>query len=259
MTRFAAAVGLCAGLSACALKGDVRRVEQQVQALRTEIARADSARADFLELMFRQEHALQQRIHDSLALFQRRLSSLGGDIRADMTEAQRQLLQIQELLGQSQQRLTQLQAQLDRRASQATQQPVEGGGEPGPPRAGDVSPEEIYDVSVQQLRRGSPQTARLGFQMLLDEYPSHPRASDALFLIGESWERTDADSAAVAYGAVAERFATSPRAPTALYRLGLLAEQRGDLDGARVYYQRVVRGYPGSDAAQLASSKLNRP
>ncbi len=206
--------------------------------------------------MFRQELALQQRIGDSLAAYQRRLSSLGGDLRADMTEAQRQLLQIQELLGQSQQRLTQLQAQLDSRAVQ-TRQPVGGDAVdstgPGP---GTVPPEEIYNISVQQLRRGSPQTARTGFRMLLSDYPDHSRAPDALFLIGESWEQSEPDSAAAAYSAVAERFGASPRAPTALYRLGLLAEQRGDLDAARVYYQRVVRGYPGSDAAELARSKL---
>jgi TolA-binding protein len=92
--------------------------------------------------------------------------------------------------------------------------------------------------------------------MLLDQYPDHVRAVDALFHIGESWERSAPDSAAVAYETVAERYTDSPRAPTALYRLGLLAEQRGDLDAARVYYQRVVRDYPGSDAAELARSKL---
>jgi TolA-binding protein len=55
-----------------------------------------------------------------------------------------------------------------------------------------------------------------------------------------------------------QRYTDSPRAPTALYRLGLMAEQEGDIDQARVYYERVVTGYPRSDAAELARAKLNR-
>ena len=58
------------------------------------------------------------------------------------------------------------------------------------------------------------------------------------------------------YQDVVKRYPNSPRAPSALYKLGLLAEQRGDKAGARTYYARVLAGYPRSDEANLARDKL---
>jgi len=62
-----------------------------------------------------------------------------------------------------------------------------------------------------------------------------------------------------AYERIAKEHANSTRAPAALYKLGLLAEQRGDPRAARVYYQRVVAGYPRSEEAALARTKLSGP
>jgi len=53
-----------------------------------------------------------------------------------------------------------------------------------------------------------------------------------------------------------KRYPNSPRAPSALYKLGLLAEQRGDKAAARTFYARVLAGYPRSDEANLARDKL---
>jgi tol-pal system protein YbgF len=109
------------------------------------------------------------------------------------------------------------------------------------------------------LRRGSPLTAREGFRRLLADFPGHPLAPHALFFVGESWEETEPDSAAAAYETVVREFSDSQRAPTALYRLGLLAERRGDTNAAQVYYSRVIAGYPRSEEAQLARTKLQNP
>jgi tol-pal system protein YbgF len=119
------------------------------------------------------------------------------------------------------------------------------------------SVDEVYQVAVSLLHRGSPQTARTAFQQLLSQFPDHERAQDAQFHLAESWEGTNPDSAVAAYELVVQDYPNSPRAPTALYRLGLLAEQNGDMEAARVYYTRVVSGYPQSDAAVLARAKLN--
>lgn len=248
----------CVALSACALKGDVRRVEQEVQQLRAEMARADSARADFLDLTFQEIIALQRQILDSLDAQDRRLTLFRGTVRSDLTEVQRQLMQIQELTGQSQARLSQMQRRLTERESQpaiAGRLGADSAGVAAP--AGAPSADEIYETAIAQLDRGSRQTARMAFRLFLDQYPRHRLAPDAQFHIGESWDGLDPDSAAAAYQQVVETYSESPRAPTALYRLGLIAEQRGDLEQARVYYERVVTGYPQSDAAELARAKLN--
>lgn len=243
----------------CALKGDVRRVEEELVAFRTEVAetaRVDSARAVLLDEALAGILGIQQRTADSLVALQRRLAAFRGDVRTDMTEVQRQLVQIQELTGQGQQRLTALRRQLEQR------------GQPGfiPPSGGAVGrqgssadAQEMFDASLDQLRTGAVQTARMGFQMLVNTYPDDPLVPRALFFVGESWEEVDTDSASAVYERVVADFPDSRNAPTALYRMGIIAEQAGNLDIARGYFQRVVNDYPQSDEAALARSKLITP
>src|SRR5437667_6285183 len=119
-------------------------------------------------------------------------------------------------------------------------------------------PDQMYDLSLQQFRRGSLATARIGFREFLRVYPAHDRAPDALFYVGETFAGESADSGAAVYQQVVKTYPNSSRAPSALYELGLLAEQRGDRAAARTYYARVIAGYPRSDEANLAKDKLQR-
>jgi len=80
-------------LSGCALKGDVRRVERQLQAMQEEAARVDSARAVELARLA----DLLDAVGDSVEAGRRSLTVLRGELRTDLTEIQRQLVQIQEL------------------------------------------------------------------------------------------------------------------------------------------------------------------
>lgn len=241
-------------LSACALKGDVRRVEAQVQDMQGETARADSVQAALLDQIL----TFEQRLVDSLFALQRRLQAFQGDVRSDMTEVQRQLLQLQELSGQNQQRLSELRSRLEGR----TQGPVVGAPSAGGDSAGggsSVDARQLFDLSLQNLRRGATQTARTGFRKILSDFPRDPLAADATFFIGESWEEANVDSAAAMYEKVASAYADSRHAATALYRLGLIAERRGNQRAARLYYERVIAGYPRSEEAQLARTKLGNP
>jgi tol-pal system protein YbgF len=116
----------------------------------------------------------------------------------------------------------------------------------------------MYDVALQQYRRGSVSTARLGFREFLRVFPTHERAADASFYIGESFEKEAPDSAAAVYDQVVKAYPNSPRAPSALYKLGLLAEQRGDKAAARKFYTRVIAGYARSPEADLARQNQQR-
>src|SRR5438094_3301603 len=251
------ALGLAAG---CALKGDVRKVELQVEALRAERARAEAERAAQLDSLRTLVVAVQQ----TLAAQQAYLVQMRGDVRTDLVAVQQQLVQVQELTGQSQQRLSELRARIEERAQQpvppldTTGRPA-GGAPAGPSgAAGGPGPDQMYDLSLQQFRRGSLATARLGFREFLRVYPTHERAPDALFYLGETWGGESADSAAAVYQQVVKTYPNSSRAPAALYKLGLLAEQRSDKAAARTYYARVIAGYPRSDEANLARDKLQR-
>ncbi len=249
-------LGLTAG---CALKGDVRRVELQVTALRGELARSDSGRRSERDSLLAGIAAVQQ----LLVAQQAYLVQLRGDMKTDLISVQQQLVAVQELTGQSQQRLSELRARIEERAQQPVPALDTTAGRAAVPlgpsgNAAGPGPDQMYDVSLQQYRSGRFATARLGFREFLRVYPAHERAGEALFYVGETFAQESPDSAAAVYETVVKTYPNSPRAPSALYKLGLLAEQRGEKPKARTYYARVIAGYPRSDEANLARDKLQR-
>ena len=86
------ALGLAAG---CALKGDVRKVELQVQALQADLAKSDAARAAERDTILAAVRLLQQ----ALATQQAYLVQMRGDLRTELVSVQQQLVSVQELTG----------------------------------------------------------------------------------------------------------------------------------------------------------------
>ncbi len=264
MRRLAALCVAAATLGGCALKGDVRRVERQLGEYREETARADSARAAMLARALDELAGLQSqasRILDTLTSQRRTMVAMQGSFRGELTQVQRQLVTIQELTGQSQSVISQLRNEIARREIiPVAARPFPGRRDEQGAGAGrsptDPGPEEMFTIGRRELERGAPQAARVAFHRLLELYPQHGRAADALYWIGESFRADDPDSAAATFEQVVERFPGSDRAPLALYKIGLDAERRGEVAAARLYFQRVVAGYPRSDEADLARAKL---
>jgi len=256
-----ASLPLCLLATACATKGQVRLLQGEISSLRIETARRDSVRAAALAAII----GLQQRIFDSLAAGREALRNFDVRIQADLTGVQRQLLQVQELTGQSQSRLSELKAQLDQRAEQAE---VAGMTRPAAPAPGDsvagapapVAPvptaDQMYQAAKLQLNRGAAGTARRGFQELVRVHPAHELVPEALFYIGESFASAAPDSAAGYYTQVVSRFPRAPKASTALYRLGRLESGRNNNAAARAYYDRLIKEYPRSDEVELARDAL---
>ena len=247
---------LSLALGACATPGQVRRVETQLAIMERNQARADSARAaDLTQLI-----ALQRRMLDSLGSASRTIMSVKGEVSSEFTEARRQFLQVQQLLGQNERRMTDLRNQLEARAEAQTTPVVAAdsvrrtdppiGVPPGTPSA-----ELMFGEAQRQLNQGSFSTARSGFRDVLSTYPNSPRVPDALFGIGETFASTP-DSSRLYYTDVERRFPQAPVAPRALYKLGVLEEQRGNRAQARVIFQRVVDRYPQWEDIDLVRDRL---
>jgi tol-pal system protein YbgF len=243
-----------AGLSGCgASKTDVQMVQGEVVLLKAEMARRDSARAAQLNEVIQ----MQRQVMDSLGATRRSVAQIRGDLSTDLYNIQQQLVQLQELTGQSQQRLTELRTRLEARGAEIEAGPAPGdSARPSPEGGAPASADQMYEASLAQLRRGSLSTARLGLREMLRQYPTSERAPDALYFIGQSFAAENPDSAAAYYRQVVDKHAASPRAASALYNLGLLAERRKDNAGARDAYQRVTQKYPQSDEAALARDRL---
>ena len=252
------------------LLGGCFATTQQVQQLQTQLGqmRAESARRDSVELVtLTQVVNSQQRMADSLRGVRTQLATVKGDLSNDLYGIQQQLLQLQELTGQSQRRLSELRSQLEARGEQIGD-PRPSGPDTAPAGAG-VAPDsgtrsapagpsaqQMYDASLQQLRKGSASTARVGLQELVRTHPESELVPDALYFIGQSYASSAPDSASSYYQQVVQSHPKSSRAAAALYNLGLLAERRKDSAAAKEAYTQLTKSYPKSDEAALARDRL---
>ena len=273
LVRRLAPVALIATGACFATQSDVRVLQTDVQTLRVERHRQDSLMLQrFDELM-----ASLRTTNDTVRALSDRVTRLQGDVRGDLFQMNQQLLQIQELTGQSQRRLQELRSSLEARQQDVapvtpltTPSPAprdSAAAAPGPqtpspaapagPSAGSPGPNQLFQSSLDQLRRGSPGSARRGFEELLRLYPNSDVAGEAQFYIGEALAAEGNLTAAdTAYGTVVARYSESPRAATALYKRALLLQQRGNIAMARTALNDLVRRYPRSDEAQLARERL---
>jgi tol-pal system protein YbgF len=268
LVRRLAPVALVATGACFATQSDVRVLQTDVQNLRNEQARQDSAMIRTLEDLM-----VSLRVqNDSLRALSDRLTRTHGDVRGDLFQINQQLLQVQELTGQSQRRLQELRSSLEARQQEAAPvmpapvtpagvvrdsvRPAAGAQPSGPP-AGSPGPNQLLQSSLEQLRRGSPGSARRGFQELLRLYPTSDVAGDAQFYLGEAFAaEANVGAADTAYAAVLTKYPQSEFAPTALYKRALLLQQRGNMALARTALNDLVRRYPRSDEAQLARERL---
>jgi TolA-binding protein len=253
------------GAAACATPGQVRRVETQVAVMQRNQERADSARAEELARII----AMQTRAMDSLVALTRTLDRVDRGTReqsAELLEARKQILAVQQRIDQSQQGLRELRAQLDARTEMqmmATDSVPVTAGPPvtsGPPpvTAGQPTAATLYANGTQSLRINAYGVARRDLREILRLYPTSSYAADAAYHIGDAFyaeQRTD--SAQVAFSRVTRDYPGAMRAASAFYKLGIMAQDRGNLTDARRYFEQVVvPRYLAAPEYELAQDRL---
>lgn len=225
-------------LGACATKADLRDLRTEMGAMRAT-----------------QETLMQQMsmLMDSISTKDVRLR---GDLMNRLLQMERQLVQIQELTGQGQQRLAEMREDL-RRQEEAMRAPVfSGGAGMGMETGGDA--EELYAAAEGALMRGSFSSARTGFEALVQQFPQHVRAPQALLGIGETYEKSaELDQALAAYLQLVESYPDAPQAPTAMLRAGRLEAGRDNEDEARTIFNQLIVAYPDSPEAGTAREELD--
>jgi tol-pal system protein YbgF len=266
--RSMAPVALVATGACFATQSDVRVLQNDLQIMRTESAMADSVRRAQLDTII----ASLGRNRDSLQSIGARFGKFQGDVREELYSLGQQLIQVQELTGQSQRRLQELRASLDQRAqelaepaappsdtatrpSAAVPPPTpSGAAQPTPAAPG---PNQLFQLALDQLRRGSTSAARMGFQDLLRQYPTADIASDAQFYLAETIAAEgNAAAADSAYAEVVAKYPQSQRAPTAAYKRAVAHQRAGRTEQARAAFTQVVEQYPRSEEAALAREQL---
>ena len=259
--RRSPSVGALAGvvvlLAGCASSGALEQTEQTLVAeLREVRSGQDSLRAEL--------ERTRRILLDSLEARQGRELTGRGELGRRLDRMEQELGRIAALVGATQRQISRLGQQVAAGGSSGTGTESPGGAADtaaaAPDSAGDAGgadPRQLYEASLQQFRRGAYGTARSGLQEFLSRFQEHELAPDAQFYVAESWaEAGEPAEALEAYGRVVELFPDSRRAASSLYKSGRIELERGNTDDARVFFSRVVNGYPDSPEASLARDRM---
>ncbi len=272
---------LLLGSTGCfATRNDVRILQSDINTVRTESQRSAQAQAQALAETAR----ILQAVSDSLGRLSSRQLAFEGDTRGALRRVNDQLVQVQELLGQSASIIRSLRADIETSSrampvgampmgtvppgAPATQSPVSAPS-PVPPSAtggstGAVVPNpslpgatQLYQDGLDHFRRSSYASARIAFSDLLFNYPGSDVASEAQYWIAESFAaERNLEAAQTAYAAVVSKYPDSPKAPDAMFKRAVIFMEQDNPAAAKPLFEQVIARYPRSDAASFAKERL---
>jgi tol-pal system protein YbgF len=177
--------------------------------------------------------------------------SIRGEVELLQNEAQGGKTQSRNLYGDLEKRLAALETLGGVGSAPAL------GGAPAP--VAGASEQATYDAGMAALRSGNYDKAVATFREVVTNYPNGDLAANAQFWIGESYyTKGDLESAITAYRKVLGDWPNSRKAPDAMVKLGFSLSDVKRTGEARSTLEEVVRKYPGTAAAQLASDRLKR-
>ena len=137
--------------------------------------------------------------------------------------------------------------------------PPPGTGTPPSTSGTDIDPNDLYDQATQDLTQGRYALALQGFDEFVRRFGSHELADNAQYGIGEClFAQSKFDSAATAYQRVGENHPKGDKVPASLYKLALSQEKLGRASEAKQTFEDLVKRYPLSGEAQLASERLGK-
>ena len=120
-----------------------------------------------------------------------------------------------------------------------------------------ASDQQLYDEGRKAYDNGQMDKARQIFNQLIKDYPKSKNADNAQFWIGESYYRDKwYEKAILEYQNVIEKFPHGNKVPAAMLKQGMALEQIGEKASARLILEELVKKYPKSSEAGIASKKL---
>jgi tol-pal system protein YbgF len=260
---------LLTGSTGCfATRADMRILQGDINTVRSEAQRSAQAQAQSLAETAR----ILQAVSDSLTRLSSRQLSFEGDVRGELRRVNEQLIQVQQLLGQSASIVRALRADLETAgrtpiptpatqdtsvAPTRTTPPATPAG--APPAGGPAlpGPNQLYQDGMDHLRRSSYASARIAFGDLLLNYPGTDVAPEAQYLIAESYAaERNLTAAETAYAAVVSKYPDSPRAPEAMYKRARIFIEQGNTAAARPLLEQIIKLYPRADVAEFAKERL---
>jgi tol-pal system protein YbgF len=174
---------------------------------------------------------------------------------SDMAAMKEDINQLQDLSGQSEQRMRDVRAALEEKRQQdpASVDTSSGGGAP----ATGPGPLQLLQAGRDQLLKGGNAAARSAFSELITKYPTSEYVPEAMFYTAQAYTaERNLDAADAQYLALISRFPKSPRVSTAMYKRALHLQSLKRTTEAKQIFQDIIKRFPRSDEAALADERL---
>ena len=246
--RFASIALLAIASQACfASKSDFEALRTDVGAVHRHEVMSDSIQ----RVQFAQLNSISRSIaalSDSIQSLSSRLSDAQRMSASELTGIKQDIARLQDITGQSEQRMKEIRATLEERAPTVTSDSTAPTG-PGPA--------QLLQLGRDQMIKRSYSSGRDALNNLLTRFPTSDLAPDAIYEIAQSYRaENNLNAADSAYADLTTRFPDSPRSPSALYKRALILQSLGKPSEARKLFDEVRRRFPRSPEAALAQERL---
>ncbi|MFL5482691.1 MAG: tol-pal system protein YbgF [Gemmatimonadaceae bacterium] len=237
-----------------ATKSDVSQLQQDLVGTRASTTAADSVQRAYLIEVTRSMRTLT----DSVNALSRRVNAMKTASESDLAAMKEDIQQLQDLSGQSEQRLRDMRAQIEDK----TTQPAPTSADTSPvsaaePTAGGPGPAQLLQAGRDQLLKGGNTSARAAFAELIQKYPRSDLVPDAMFYTAQAYAaERNSDAADAEYASLIQKYPNSPRVPTAMYKRALSLQAQKKTAEAKRIFQDIIKRYPRSDEAALADERL---
>jgi tol-pal system protein YbgF len=236
-----------------ATKSDVDNLQMQLIGTRAGSNAADSVQRAYLVDMSRSVRTLS----DSINALSKRVNAMRTANEADLAAMKEDISQLQDLSGQSEQRLRDMRAALEDKSSQPDAAPridsiVSSASAPGGP-----GPGQLLQAGRDQLLKGGNVAARAAFSELIAKYPKSDLVPEAMFGTAQAYAaERNTDAADAEYAKLIAKYPISPRVPTAMYKRALQLQASKKTAEAKRLFQEIIKRFPRSDEAALADERL---
>jgi tol-pal system protein YbgF len=236
-----------------ATKSDFDRLQQDVLTTRAGSNAADSVQRAFLIDLTRSVRAL----NDSIAALNRRVSTMHTATDTDLAAMRQDISQLQDLSGQSEQRLRDMRAALEEKTAQVDVAAPTDSASGAVAPSGGPGPGQLLQAGRDQLLKGGNVAARAAFAELISKYPRSDLVPEAMFYTAQAYAaERNADAADKEYASLIAKYPSSPRVPTAMYKRALQMQASKKTADAKRLFQEIIKRFPRSDEAALADERL---
>jgi tol-pal system protein YbgF len=119
--------------------------------------------------------------------------------------------------------------------------------------------QQNYQAAFDLMQGRKYEEAGRGFTQFLAGFPQSPLADNAQYWLAETmYVRGQFQPALAEFQKVMDNYPQSAKLPDALLKVGYCQAELGNRDGARTSLQQVMRQFPDTTAARLASQRLER-